>query len=197
MIRRISVILMAILMLAAPLLARADVVYGTNAFFSENSDDMMQIGDMHYSDKRFAVNGPLGYTMPREEPGSEKGISTSCSYVRWDEEFFKFKNDTIVRISYVCNLNGKYWGLMNANHVYQPVGWLPMDELSILYAQADWEEENKDRLYEYTGRFDSLYATDRFVLRSGHNSGAGCARHLQPGRKHNQSGSCCDFYAAY
>lgn len=162
MMKRFITIFISISILVSPLTAMADVVMG-NDFLYKNGDKTIIIGEIFYG-KRFYVNGPSGYVIPKEEPGSDKGVSTEHSYVDIPENVFTFKNGEIVRIERAYLYNGEYWGVMSASHAYQPTGWFRMDELLMIYEYEDFEKENQDQFYTFTGSYDNLFAAEKLVL---------------------------------
>jgi hypothetical protein len=74
MCKYFSIVLAVILLLTLPLTVYADVVIG-NDFLYKNESQAKQIGDRHYG-KRFIINSPEGYVIPKEEPGSNRGVPT-------------------------------------------------------------------------------------------------------------------------
>lgn len=164
MVKRFFGILFAtIFILSLSLTLHADVV-GGNDFFYENGDKTEIIGE-EYLGKSFIINSPLGYVIPKEEPGSKKGIRSDRGYRSgWgyndieepEYNVFVFKNGEIIRIEAVYLHNGEYWGVMSPSHIYQPPGWVLMDDLLMRYGLEDFETENKDRIYAYTGNFNAL-----------------------------------------
>ncbi|HPF56901.1 MAG TPA: hypothetical protein PLV03_10210, partial [Clostridiales bacterium] len=112
--------------------------------------------------KSFIINSPLGYVIPVEEPGSDKGIPTNLGYgthfgeTAPNTDIFIFKNGEVTTITAVYLYNGEYWGVMSPSHVYQPPGWVLMDDLLMRYESEDFERENEDEIYEFTGTFNTL-----------------------------------------
>jgi hypothetical protein len=120
-------------------------------------------------DRRFYINSPSGYAAPKEEPGSEKEILTyEDKGIKFStsppEVVLMYHNDDIVHIARTYLQNGKYWGATSSGLDYFPSGWIPMDELLMLYERQDFEEENKNHLYIYTGNYDAVFAAERHIL---------------------------------
>ncbi|MDR2854536.1 MAG: hypothetical protein LBV40_00015 [Methanomicrobiales archaeon] len=170
MINRLLIVFTFVFLLIVPLATHADVVFG-NEFFYENRDRTESIRENSYGE-RFIVNSPSGYVIPKEEPGSKKGVPTGFGYRgSGDEEalepegpVFVFQNGETVRIEAIFLHNGEYWGVMSPSHVYQPPGWVPMDELLMIYDPSDFELENKDTFYPYTGSYDAVLSANKLVL---------------------------------
>jgi len=166
MIKHLCIVFAFVFFLISPLTASADVVFG-NEFFYENTDITEKIN------ARFVVNSPLGFVIPKEEPGSERGVSTEFGYRSgWEDDdiekqsgpVYVFQNGEIIRIDAILLYNGEYWGVMEVSHLYQPPGWIPMDELLIIYDPRDFEWENKDNFYTYTGSYDAVLSANKLVL---------------------------------
>jgi len=165
--RFLCIIFMVVFIFALPLTLHADLVSG-NQFFYENKDKTERISERSYG-KSFIINSPLGYVIPVEEPGSDKGIPTNLGYgthfgkTAPDTDIFIFKNGEVKTITAVYFYNGEYWGVMAPSHVYQPPGWVLMDELLMIYQQEDFEKENKNNFYTYTGSYDAVLSAKRLV----------------------------------
>ena len=166
MIRHSCIAFVFVFLLISPLGAYADVVIG-NEFFYENIDRTEKIN------ARFTVNSPQGYIIPKEEPGSEKGIPTGLGYRSgWGGEdieeqngpVYIFQNGEIVIIEATFRYNGEYWGVMSPSHLYQPPGWVPMNELLLMYDPSDFERENQSNFYPYTGSYDAVLSANKLVL---------------------------------
>ena len=167
MIKRILAVIAALLLIT-PITAHADMVWG-NEFHAENEDNTIPVAANH---KIFIVNAPDGHIIPKEEPGSSKGIPTKIGYRSgWGYDdiddpkhiVFVFKNGELISIEGVYLHNGEYWGIMSPSHMYQPPGWVKMDELLMTYTGEDFEREFADEFYEYTGDFAAVLAANRIV----------------------------------
>ena len=167
-----SVLLAAVLLFISSPIVYSDVVM-SNKFLLKNKDNAECMWPVS---GRFVVNSPSGYIIPREEPGSEKGVSTQSSYkgtspggrddkpYTYRGEVFIFMNGEIIDITHVYLHNGEYWGVMSYSHTYQPPGWMLMDELLLLYEREDFEEEHYAELYEYTGSYGAVLSAKKLVL---------------------------------
>jgi len=152
------------------LFARGDVVFG-NAFLYDNIDEAEPIDNPYYG-RRFRVNSPDGYVIPRAEPGSSEGVPNDSWYrnkgshgdvAHPEYNIFVLKNGETYRFTHTYYHDGVYWGVMGSSHIYQPTGWVPMDNLLILYEREDFEAETQDFFYAYTGSFDALLSTSKLV----------------------------------
>jgi len=174
MIKRFLLVISVVILLS-PLLAshhvHADVVYG-NDFFWENRDKTEPIWDNWPPSKGFIVNSPLGYVIPKEEPGSDKGIPTYLGYRGMGDEnatmptsdVWIFNNGETVYVNATYLHNGEYWGNTEPSHMYKPSGWVLMDELLMLYTRQDFESENKDSIYTYSGDCEVFFPAGRLVV---------------------------------
>ena len=153
MIRRsLSVLLLAIIALAFPLTARADVIVGPdyNSFYSRNYDKCVYLG------RNFYANGSDGHVSLRNRPGALlKG--------------YKVQNGTILHISFTCNFNGEIWG---ATQIYEPdkhpsqspSGWMPMNDLLLAYDHISFEESHRDEIYTRLDVYESMPAKRDIVF---------------------------------
>jgi hypothetical protein len=173
MYKRIAIILFAaVLLLASSPVVYADVVM-SNEFLYENADKVESLGNYGHR-KLFVVNHPSGYVIPKKEPGSKDGIPTNLGYrggwgnspedlERAENDYFIFMNGEIIDIEAVYLHKGNYWGIMSPSHIYQPPGWVLMSELLVLYQQEDWEKENEEHFYTYTGSYDAILSAEKLV----------------------------------
>lgn len=168
--RVLSFVLVAAVLLVASPIAYADAIFG-NQFFYENEDRTEQISGGRFG-RGFMINSPSGYVIPTDEPGSENGIPSSFGYYSgWgyedidepEEDIFVFRNGEIVSIEATYLHDGRYWGVMSPSHRYQPPGWVLMDDLLVIYQTEDFERENSDSFYTYTGSYDAVLAARRLV----------------------------------
>jgi len=170
--RIFAVFFAAFLLFVSPLLVYADAVMG-NEFQYKNRDKTEPLGDFGFG-KVFVVNSPAGYIIPRKEPGSVEGISTNSGYPsgwgnsqedleRAKRDYFIFLNGEIIRVVAIYLHTGDYWGIMSPGHIYQPPGWVLMDDLLMIYQQDDFERENEDDFYAYTGSYDAVLSAKMLV----------------------------------
>ena len=127
-----------------PLAVFADVVVG-NDFFYKNREKTEHLYRL------LQVNGAFGVLSSKEKPGGAKIVDT-------------YKNGDLVYIGHTYLHKGKYWGIPPISHMYSESGWLPMDELLMLYDSADFESEYQDVLYEYAGGFEPLLAAEEYYV---------------------------------
>jgi len=166
---------MIVFLLASPIVVRADIISGNDFLYElkKNGEKVEELGTWYYG-KRFSVNSPSGYVIPKEKPGSEKGVTPSGYYPHYSDkdkpykishkkEFVFINGETII-ITHTYLHNGEYWGVMPPTHSYQPPGWVLMDDLLMIYDQQDFEEENTDKFYTYTGSYDAVLSAKRLVV---------------------------------
>ena len=159
--RFLCMLLVAMVFLAMPVITYADAIMG-NTFATQNWDRVILLDERNYG-RKFSVNSPLGYVMPKEQPGSEKGVPASGSVHKAGKENLTFHNGDIITIESVYPHNGEYWGGMPDSHQFLFPGWVRMDELLLLYEQQDFEEQNKDKFYPYTGGYDAISSAQLLV----------------------------------
>jgi len=148
-------ILMAVLLLVPPVSVSADAVMG-NEFEWEHHDELQRL-----ERSLFVVNGPDGYVILREEPGSSKEAIRSW----WSSgEVISFDNGTIVYMDSVYVYEDEYWGVMQTGHHVDIPGWILMDELLMYYDSQDFIEEHEDELYGFSGSIDRVYKAEEFYL---------------------------------
>ena len=158
MMKRVFAVAMAACLLMLPMAVRADVVFG-NEFLYAHEEEAIPTGT-GYGSKQFLVNSPEGFVIPKEEPGSETGASTALSYrgagwsghdadapYTYSGDVYIFDNGEVVNITHTYLHEGRYWGVMADSHTYQRPGWIPMDELLILYDAQDFEAAYADSFY--------------------------------------------------
>jgi len=143
MIKRFFIVFAVVFLLMPALTARADVVYG-NEFLSRHSNKTEPLNCSFY------VHGVDGYVSAKKAPNSKA-------------EVYKYENGITIRIAATYKHNGKYWGVTPGGHGPAPV-WVPMDQLLTCYSYTDFEIENKDKLYDFTGSFDALRASEEFYV---------------------------------
>jgi len=156
------VLFIVLLLLALSPVAHADIVMGNEFLYAIRNKTV----DVN---KQFIVNSSTGYVVPKEKPGSHKGVTVEHSYKFelfsiTDENEFMFLNGDIITIEYAYRHGGSYWGITKPSHTFQPSGWIPMDELRVYYDNVDFMTEHKNELHRYTGGFDELSETEAFYL---------------------------------
>jgi len=145
MIKRVLVFFTIIILFAMPFTARADVVMG-NEFLRKHEKET-EIIDR----QRFYANGPNGIISLKEAPGSKKEITT-------------YPNGTELLIARIYNHNGQYWGITPVGHGYWNTGWIPMDQLLVLYTREDFEAEHMNEFYTYTGSYNASLTAEKLVV---------------------------------
>jgi len=170
MTKRFFSILTFVFLLLSPIIAHADVVMG-NDFFYEIKDKTKPMTEGRRG-KRIIINSPLGYVIPKVKPGSKEGVPTGEGYHSGTgykdienpkHDVFVFKNGLIFTIEATYLYKGEYWGVMSPSHMYQPSGWILMSDLLVFYEKEDFEIENNDNFYIYTGSYDAVLSAERLV----------------------------------
>ena len=135
----ISIICVLLFLLAAPLTAYADVVWG-NEFQSRNHEDTIWVR------RSFYVNSADGYLISRAAPGARIDRSGDT---RWDggEGGRRYENGHVIPISSAYRHRGNYWGLIHPGGHSGPCGWVPMPELLMRYDASDFVAEHESEFY--------------------------------------------------
>lgn len=136
MLKRCVTILLLLLTLTAafPLIARADVISEPdNTFFRRNRNRCTPL------ERSFCANGKNGSVSLKEAPGSKKETGVVA-------------NGESIYILTTYNDKGKVWGFSE----YPQDGWVPMDELLLIYDYISFAEEHGNEFYTYTGNLDAL-----------------------------------------
>jgi len=144
MIKRFVILLVILFLLMPPLDVLADVVFG-NEFFYQHQYETKSL-----ERRRFAANGPHGTVSAKEEPGAKK-------------EIVVYQNGAEVLIASTYVHNGKYWGITPISHGMMPSGWIPMDQLLVMYIRDDFYDEHMNEFYSYTGSYDEALSAGRLV----------------------------------
>jgi hypothetical protein len=126
--------------LMLPLAARADVLFEpNNDFYTRHRNECVVLG------RQFYANGEIGYVSLSAEPGSK-------------DEGDIIENGEILDIMFTYNHNGETWGV---TEIYSPDksydewsnGWIPMDQLLLVYDFISFDEEHQNEYYHYDGTF--------------------------------------------
>ena len=162
MIKRFLVVLLIALMLVPPIAVYADMVWG-NDFQYQNHEKIQWL-----ERKSFIANGPDGYVVPQQKPGEaeETFIVERAPWIGDSIEAVlpTYQNGQEIVVAGVYIHNGKFWGIMESGHsVYLP-GWIPMDHLLVIYTHKDFEEENKNNFYTYTGNLKPVQSSKRLTV---------------------------------
>ena len=156
--RRIFAVLLAVALLwgTAPV-ALADAIMG-NDFKWQHRDELQKLNR-----SRFRANGPEGFVIPQNEPGEAKE-----TYTFWDGTkempLPKFNNGAEIIVDSLYIHNEEYWGGMTESHYVSYPGWIPMEHLLVVYIRDDFNAENKDKFYNYTGTLEKVVTSKRLVL---------------------------------
>ena len=123
--------------------------------------------DIMYSGREYSTNGASGTVSVKKEPGSNIWIGI-------------LENGISMYINYVYDYNGTIWGLVNYPYdndgnpdtPYKTItGWVPLDELLVIYDYISFAEEHEHEIYPYTGGYELAQSGDDTVLWTWPNSG--------------------------
>jgi len=125
-----------------------ELIAVTNRFFQHNETTWLG--------RNFVVSSLSDVIMPREVPGSPKGVPMGHS--DGSDRVRTFKNCEIIYIARTYCHEGECWGILWTDQRNQAFGWVPLDELRLLYDRSDFEKANDDSFYTYTGGHDPMLA---------------------------------------
>ena len=146
MAKAMVMLLLTALLLTLPLIARADVlVEPRNDFHSRNRHSCRPLG------RRFYANGESGSISLKTEPGSNNEVE-------------KFENGKIMYISHTYNHNGDIWGLYESPGGGWLNGWIPLEQLLVVYDYISFREDFEQEIYIYNGSLDTLIEAEKVVL---------------------------------
>lgn len=150
-------LLVIVCLLAMPLVSYADVISG-NLFQQKNKESMQKIDRT-----RFCANGPNGYIVLKDEPGSDAPVGDDVSFSRRSDRQAYYNGEELpIDCTYICD--GEYWGVVTPNHYIWYPGWVRMDQLLAVYTGLDFEKANKADFYEYTGGYDAVFAAEKLIF---------------------------------
>ncbi len=144
-------LLVVSLLLMFPLVANADVlIEPNNDFYTRHRSECVSLN------RRFYVNGESGGVSVKKEPGSKTETAV-------------IENGGIVNIMFTYDHKGEIWGVTEIStddKAYDkwPNGWIPMNELLLVYDYISFAEEHQSEFYSYTGEYNMLYETDDIVF---------------------------------
>jgi hypothetical protein len=136
MFKRYFIVLLLALtcMPAASLAAYADmIVTPNNDFYTRHSGECIHVG------RGFYANGPGGYVSVKEAPDAKK-------------ETARIENGEIIHIQFSYDHNGQTWG---AALLDKPDGWIPMEQLLLVYDHISFEEDHREEFYTYSGNLNA------------------------------------------
>jgi hypothetical protein len=147
--RSFMFILLALsIVLMYPLAAQADIILEPrNDFYGQHSSECIYLGRSYYA------NGPGGSVSVKEAPGMKKEVAV-------------IENSEKILIQYTYNHSGQDWGTVflggwdNGNQD----GWIPMEQLLLVYDFMSFDEEHQDEYYPYSGDYEELFAPGDMVL---------------------------------
>ena len=147
MTKRIIVALcfVAALVLALPITVSADVIpEPSNSFYTRNSSNCVPL------QRSFYANGADGCVSLRAEPGSASEVAV-------------FENGSELFIMFTYNKRGVIWGVTEVFETRQS-GWIPMDDLLLVYDYISFEEDYHDELYVFSGTYEVLAAITDLIF---------------------------------
>ena len=130
-----------LLLLVSPVMpAKADVLIEPFDDFYEKHEEQCV-----YLCRSFYVNSEDGTLSVKLQPGAEREIAV-------------FNNGEVLYIQYTYNYNGAAWGVAEfqlPDTEGWTSGWMPMDQLLLVYDGISFREEHYDEFYNYKGEFDT------------------------------------------
>lgn len=151
MIKRCFSFLLLAVCFILPFTAYADVlIEPNNDFYTRHRSECTSLN------RSFYANGESGGVSVKKEPGS----TTETAVI---------ENGEIINIMFTYNHKGETWGVTEIYSEGKPYdkwpnGWLPMNQLLLVYDYTSFAEEHQDKFYTYTGGYDMLYETDDIVF---------------------------------
>ena len=132
-----AMLLIIIFASAFPPAAVADVITAPdNDFYNRNYADCVAL------QRSFYANGRNGSVSLKDKPGSKNKV-------------VEFENGAILFIMFTYNLNGEIWGVTEIWETRKS-GWVPMDDLLLVYDYISFDEDHQDELYTYSDVYDAL-----------------------------------------
>ena len=132
-VMKLFLLLVAWSLLQYPSTARADVIFEPeNDFYKQHQSKILYLG------RRFTANGTDGSVLVRDAPGARNEVA-------------RLTNGDVIYVQYSCLFNGEYWGYTEGLS-----GWVQLDNMLVLYDYIAFEEDNADRLYQYSGDYAEI-----------------------------------------
>ena len=158
--RGLTFLLLAVfLLLTLPVAARADVlIEPNNNFYTRNRDKCT------YLSRSFYANSESGFVSVKKEPGS-------------NTETAAITNGEAIHIMFTYSHKGEMWGVTeistpDTHYSDWPNGWVPMEQLLLMYDYISFEKDHADEFYAYTGGGETLATAPELVLWSWPGSGS-------------------------
>jgi hypothetical protein len=128
------------------LAAKADIlIEPNNNFYEKNAGECVYVG------RSFYANGPSGYVSVKEAPGVKKEIAV-------------IENGASILIQFTYDNDGEAWGATIMGNREKPDGWMPMEQLVLVYDYMSFDEEHQDEYYPYSGDYEELFAPGEIVF---------------------------------
>ena len=143
------------ILLLFPLIAYADMVWTPpDDFYNANSSRCQSLN------RNFYINSEMGYLHIKKEPGSETEVGVAL-------------NGNIFNVSFTYNPRGEKWGVImfTSANGQQVTGWVPMDQLVLVYDKYSFMEDHSSEFYGYSGDYEALFEVDELVFWSWPGSG--------------------------
>lgn len=144
-------LLLSAFILMVPLAAYADVlVEPNNDFYSRHRDECTPLN------RSFYANGEGGSVSLKKQPGSKAEVAA-------------VENGEVLYIMFMYNHKGELWGVAELYAQDKPTnpwhaGWIPMNQLLLVYDYISFAEEHQADFYPYTGSYDALKTAKKIVL---------------------------------
>ena len=124
-----------------------------NAFYKANMSQTVELG------RRFIINSDSDYLIPEEKPESGQKPDNGDSLEP------RYKNGDAIYIERIYKNKDVYWGIAQCNEQMKlPYGWFPINQLLMLYAPIDFDEEYKNEYYTYEDNINLELASNKLVV---------------------------------
>jgi len=168
MMRRcIACLLLLTFMLSSAIAIYADAIWTPpDDFFETHMDKCKSLN------RSFYINSERGYISVKKEPGSGTEVDAVI-------------NGEVYNVFFTYSHNGALWGVILLDNTYTPgkqqaTGWIPMDQLLLVYDKISFEEDHRQEFYSYSGSYDALFETDELIFWTWPGSGKIAMTHDDP-----------------
>jgi hypothetical protein len=145
MFKRFMAFLAVCIMLIPVSTVYADVIAEpNNDFYRRNYENCVHLG------RSFYANSPDGYISIKKEPGSKSEVK-------------RIENNEIIYIMFTYNHNGEIWGVTEI-WTERINGWIPMEQLLLVYDYISFAEDYQDEFYNYTGDYSELKEHEQIIF---------------------------------
>ena len=151
--RYFSICLLIIaLMLLFPVAAYADVIWTPpDSFYEKNYEKCDHLNRMFYA------NGERGYVSAKKEPGSNTDVGAII-------------NGGQYHVSFTYEHRGERWGVImldgwgTGTRDQIRTGWVPMDQLVLVYDQISFSADHSHEFYDYSGDYGALFEVKELIF---------------------------------